>query len=272
MTSHVASRPVKRVISGLRMQGALLCALLTFLICWTPDAWPADPGTPRFTLSGHVLEALSRAALLPTRTTAEGELSALAAPVTITVVLRRSDEAGVQQLVNDLYDRQSPKYRKFLTPKEVSDQFGPSQDDYATVQAYFEQQGFSIVEGSANRMTLTMIGTRGQAESSLAVNIKDYSIEGKNFYANDTDPSLPLEIAQRVEAVVGLNSLASPRPLTKAINEAFCNATAWVSSWTLVTDKDGKSLYGAVYQQSKSLYDKAFFNCMVDRNADGYAG
>lgn len=99
----------------------------------------------------------------------------------------------------------------------TSDRFGPSQQDYVAVQAYFEQQGFTVTEGSANRLTLTVSGTRAQAQSALDVQISDYRIGNKTFYANNGEPSLPGNLAPYVQAVSGLSNLATPQSLRKQI-------------------------------------------------------
>ena len=159
-------------------------------------------------LTGHVLPALSTATAV-TRASA-GAIGSEEEQLTLTIVLRRSDPIGFQSYLSDVYDSQSPQFRKFLNPQQVADRFGPTQLDYDAVQAYFEGQGFKLVESSANRMTLMVRGTRTAAEQALRVAIGDYKVGDKDFYANSGDPSLPVKMASRVEAVVGLSNLATP--------------------------------------------------------------
>lgn len=141
-------------------------------------------------------------------------LKRVSEPLTLTVVLRRSDPAGLENFLRDVYDPQSPQFREFLNPQEVSDRFGPSQADYDAVRAYFEQQGFTVAEGSANRITMIVAGTRAMAEKAMDVTISDYAFGERQFFANGTDPRFPANIARRVQAVVGLSNLARPRPVT----------------------------------------------------------
>ena len=174
----------------------------------SPDAVAAQ--SVRVGLPGHVLPTLSKATQLPT--TSAKLLKRGAEPLTLTVVLRRSDPYGFERYLTDVYDPQSDQYRKFLTPGEIADRFGPTKQDYDAVLAYFAQQGFTLAEGSANRMTLTLNGTPAQAESALAVRINNYKNGKKVFYANDRDPSLPVELAPRIEAVAGLSDFGAPQP------------------------------------------------------------
>lgn len=173
-------------------------------------------------LPGHVLPALSAAARVEVRAKA---LAADAEPVTLTVVLRREQQVAFDAFLADLQDPGSPVFRRFLSPVEVSDRYGPSQESYDLVKAYFESRGFTLAEGSANRMTLTFRGTRAMAEAALSVPIVDYRIGGKVFRANASDPKLPSDLAWRVQAVVGMSDLAQPRPLVNAIHN-FCNGLA----------------------------------------------
>src|SRR5262245_4322839 len=147
-------------------------------------------------LPGHVLPALAKAkAVAPqSKTVAEKSL-------TLTLVLKHDDQAGFERYLHDVYDSHSPNHRRFLTQSELSDRFGPSRDAYDGVLSYLQQNGFTLVEGSANRLTLTVRGTRAQAERTFAIHIGDYKIGDTTFYANDSDPELPVALASRVQAV-----------------------------------------------------------------------
>ena len=228
---------------------------------------------PRVTLPGHVPEAVARASLIqaPTLQAKSGDET----PLALTVVLRRSDPAAFQAYLRDVYDPKSANFRKFLSPAQVAVRFGPSQQDYDAVRGYFEAQGFTLGEGSANRMTLVLNGTRGLAQQAVAVRLNDYRLGTTSFYANDTDPSLPADIARRVEAVIGLSDLGVPRrePQVDRIQEAFCHVVAFIGSLTGGTtyNADGtpKDNYGPFDQ---TLQDKLYKKCMVGIGAKGFAG
>lgn len=168
----------------------------------------AAPGASPVRLPGHVLSALPKAKRVP----ATRELSS-AEPIGLTVVLRRSDPAGYERYLREVYDPGSGTFRRFLTPREVSDRFGPTPEDYAAVQAHFESHGLTVTEGSANRLTLTLRGSRAETERALAVTIGDYALGERVFHANESDPALPAAVAPKVEAIAGLSSLGRPRPV-----------------------------------------------------------
>ena len=172
----------------------------------------------RVPLGGHVPAALGAARPLPPSLL---DPKILDDALTLTIVLQRSDQAGFEQFLRDVYDPQSPQYRKFATPVELAERYGPTPDAYAQVRSHFEREGFSLVADSANRLTLTLRTSRTNAERALAVRIADYRIGDRIFHANDTDPTLPAEIANKVAAIVGLNGLARPEPQWNAIVKAF---------------------------------------------------
>ncbi|MBS0555970.1 MAG: Ig-like domain-containing protein [Proteobacteria bacterium] len=181
--------------------------LFSILVAANPVA--AAPNPER--LPGHVLPALAKAVRAAPASTAatQGQL------LSLTLVLKRDDEAGFQQYLHDVYDPASPIFRQFLTQAQLADRFGPSPSDYQQVLDYLQTQGFTLTEGSTNRMTLTVSGSRTQVEQAFGVHIDDYKIGTTVFHANDTDPSLPPDIDTRVQAIAGLSNLAVPQPMVQ---------------------------------------------------------
>ncbi len=164
----------------------------------------------RTRLPGHVLPALKGVAPLPATPGSDDK------PITLTLVLKRSDQAGFEAYLHDLYDPKSPVFRHFLTQKEMADKFGPTREEYDQVLHYLSARGFKLVEGSANRLTLTVRGMRAQADNAFAIHIGDYRLGDRKFYANDKDPAAPARIASSIQAVAGLSDLARPRNVVAA--------------------------------------------------------
>ncbi|HKC23820.1 MAG TPA: protease pro-enzyme activation domain-containing protein, partial [Thermoanaerobaculia bacterium] len=189
----------------------------------TPKA--AAPDSALRGLGGHVLPALARATRIPlaasTRAGGPGPTQA-DEPITLTVVLNREDEAGFQKFLFDVYDPASPIFRHWLTPLEQADRFGPSAMAYDSVLRYVEAKGFHLVQGSVNRSTLTVAGTRGITRSAFGVTLDDYELSGRRFFANDHDPDLPAALAPHVKAIVGLSSLARPSSPAPLLAQQAC--------------------------------------------------
>ena len=63
-------------------------------------------------------------------------------PLLLTVILKRSDQAGFDRYLHDVYDSHSPLFRRFLTPGQLSDRFGPSRRTYDAVLRYLRSERF----------------------------------------------------------------------------------------------------------------------------------
>ena len=203
-------------------------ALPTFLGATTYAARPAAAGEPTMRLAGHVLPALASATRQPQSWTKwlTGSDATDAQNIILTLVLNRDDEAGFQQYLHDVYDPASPIFGQFLAPAQIAEKFGPSQQAYDETLAWLKSQDFELAEGSANRMTLTVRGTRATAANAFAVDIDDYAFGERRFYANDAGPALPAALAAHVRYIGGLSNLAvahAPQPQIKAIQRAICS-------------------------------------------------
>ena len=163
-------------------------------------------GAPAVRLPKHVLGVLPKATKLPRTPQAADET------LTLTLLLNRDDQAGFDALVNGILDPTSSNYRHYVSQTDLTARFGPSQQDYNAVLAFLQQNGFTLSDGSANRLTISVRGTRAQAERAFAVSIDDYQLGSRTFFANDTGPALPAAIAPLVQSVSGLSNLGQPQP------------------------------------------------------------
>ena len=220
----------------------------------TPGFSSTDQAAP---LPGHLLPALTGAA--PAEATATRE------DLTVTLVLRRDQQAAFEAHLAALQDPSSPSYRRFLTQREIADRFGPSAEGQAVVADYLRSKGLDIVEQSSNRLTMTAHGSRAEIEGAFSVRVGDYRLGDRRFHANDNAPALPPAIASRVVAIAGLSDLARPQPQTQAIGKAFGAAFSWLKK--LATPPAADALNHAAAASSSS----AASNGTVDP-PDGWLG
>ncbi|MFZ0658100.1 MAG: protease pro-enzyme activation domain-containing protein, partial [Candidatus Binataceae bacterium] len=187
-------------------------------------------------LPGHVLPALSAATAISAPSGRSHLARQDAQPIALTIVLRRDKQSAFDRYLKDLRDPHSKNFRHYLTQHQIADEFGPSRDDYDSVLAYLRANGFRLVEGSENRLTLTVAGTRGDAERAFDVNIGDYRIGKQIFFANQADPALPRTIASSVLAISGLSSYAAPKPGREALFLAVCSVVAAIQAIDTIND------------------------------------
>jgi Pro-kumamolisin, activation domain/IPT/TIG domain len=165
----------------------------------------AQTGQP-VTLPDHVLGILPKARLLPRTAQMDQE------PLTLCVMLNSQDQAGLDAADKDFHDPKSANYHKAIKASDLTERFGPTQQAYDTVMSLLQQDGFTIAVGSANRLTISVHGTRAQAEAAFNVQINDYVLGSTTFHANATDPSIPQSVAPYIRSIVGLSNLYRPTP------------------------------------------------------------
>lgn len=165
-----------------------------------------SPGNSKLVrIPGHVLPALAKATAIEARPSDSKQ------PMTLTIVLKRDDQAGFDRYLKEINDPHSKNFRRFLKQREIARRFGPSQHAYDSTLAYLRAHGFKLEEGSKNRLTLTVRGRRSDVVRAFDVAMGDYRLGDQQFYSNDRDPGLPAELARHVLAVTGLSSYSAPK-------------------------------------------------------------
>ena len=163
-------------------------------------------GSAMVRIPGHVLSAPASAK----RVDSVKESAAAGQALTLTIVLKRDEQKEFDRYLSEIYNPHSVHYRKYLTPKQVSDRFGPTQHEYESLISYLSANGLRLINGSSNRLTITMRGSRAQVERATHTKIRDYRFGNATFYANQNDPSLPDDLASHVASIEGLSNLAHP--------------------------------------------------------------
>ncbi|MFO1478198.1 MAG: LamG-like jellyroll fold domain-containing protein [Verrucomicrobiota bacterium] len=127
----------------------------------------------------------------------------------------RNKEA-LTNLVRQLYDPRSPKYRQFLTPGEFARRFGPSQGDYRKLIAFANAHHLAVMATHPNRTLLDVQGSVADIEKALHVRMFSYRHPHENrlYYAPNSNPSIELSIP--VLGIEGLNNYSPPQPRIRA--------------------------------------------------------
>ena len=144
---------------------------------------------------------------------AQGGFDTGPAPVSIPasrvlLVLSRStqQEADLQTYLQSVQDRNSPNYHKFLSPEEFGSRFGVDDADMQTVQTWLTGHGFTVNKVSKGRTAIEFSGTVGQVQSAFHTSLHSYLINGDKYWANATDPQIPIALAPVVAGFAALNS------------------------------------------------------------------
>jgi subtilase family serine protease len=145
---------------------------------------------------------------------------------TMMLALKRSpaQEATLDKLMTEQLDKSSPDFHKWLTPVEFGQQFGPSDQDIQVVTAWLESHGFGSVAVSNGRTVIEFEGNVGQVQAAFHTVIHNYFVDGKEHYANSSDPAIPAALTPVVAGVFPLHNfhkkpmyvVAHPRKSTNA--------------------------------------------------------
>ena len=124
------------------------------------------------------------------------------------LVLKRSvsQEAALQQLVAGMHTPGDANFHKWLTPDEFGKQFGPSDQDIATVESWLASQGFQVTGVKPGRQVIEFTGNVAQVRNAFHTQIHQYVVNGSTHFAAATDPQIPAAIAPVVGGFVSLNN------------------------------------------------------------------
>jgi uncharacterized protein (TIGR03437 family) len=161
----------------------------------------------------------------------------------ITLYLKTS--ADPIPLIRDQQDPSSAEYHKWLTPEEYADRFGASQADIDQITAWLRSQGLAVASVARARNFITVSGTADQVQSAFQTQIHQYRVNGRQHYANATDPSVPASLAPLVAGIRGLHDF-HPKPRLRGPN-ANLNISAGERAL-------GPDDFAAIYNV-KPLYD-----------------
>ena len=129
------------------------------------------------------------------------------------IVLTRSVEqqTALDRFEQELQDKSSPNYHKWLTPQEFGRRYGPADSDIAAIGAWLQSHGLMVEPISPGRTNIAFSGTVSQVEEAFNTAIHSYEFHGRQFYSNNAAPSIPSALAPLVQGIAHLNTW-SPRP------------------------------------------------------------
>ena len=128
------------------------------------------------------------------------------------IALALRHQPDLEDFLQDVYDPSSSSYRHFVTVEEFTARFGPSQEDYDALIAFAKASGFTVVEGSRNRMDVILTGSAASVEKAfhVAMGVYQHPTENRTFYAPDREPTADLLF--QLWHISGLDNYSIPRP------------------------------------------------------------
>ena len=126
----------------------------------------------------------------------------------VTLVLARSaqNEQAFDALLAEQQDPNSPQFHHWLTPAEIGDQFGLSQQDIDTLSGWLESQGLKVSWVSPSRIFIGIAGTAGDLARAFQTDFMYYNVDGEQLFAAASEPVVPRALAPAIKAIRGLHS------------------------------------------------------------------
>jgi pseudomonalisin len=120
--------------------------------------------------------------------------------------LRRSpeQEESLARAIDEMQDRHSASYHRWLTAEELGTKYGPAREDIETVVHWLNLHGFQVNEVHKNGLSIDVSGTAGQVREAFHTEIHNYLVNGKKHIANASDPQIPAALSP---VVVGFTAL-----------------------------------------------------------------
>jgi trimeric autotransporter adhesin len=144
-----------------------------------------------------------------------GAVEGSTAITNMRLVLSRTDEqtAALDTYLAELQQKSSPNYHKWLTPAQFGERFGAASSDIDAITSWLETQGFTNISVDSGRTSIAFSGTAATVAQAFRTSIHSFTINGRQFTSNITNPSIPAALAAVVTGVAHLNS-TGPRPFS----------------------------------------------------------
>ncbi|GDY31565.1 S53 family peptidase [Gandjariella thermophila] len=188
----------------LRTIGAIMAplAVVGTVVAITQSA-DASPGQqPRAALSGNMLPDLAQ-------TQRMGDVPDTQR-MSVAISLAPRNQADLDRFVAEVSDPASPNYGHYLTSRQFAARYGAAKEQVDKVSDYLRAGGLSVDSVSPNNLIIEASGPASAVEQTFATHLSDrYDARTKqHFYANDSEPSLPADLATGVVGVAGLDNHA----------------------------------------------------------------
>jgi len=127
--------------------------------------------------------------------------------ITVTAWLKLHNESQLDQLVQQLYSKNSPNFHKWINQDQFNASFSPSPQEANAVQNFLTAHGFSILAVAENNFYVKAQGTVGQVEQAFHVQIHNFSWNGAAYRSNTSDPGGNDSGFGLIAAITGMDDL-----------------------------------------------------------------
>lgn len=130
--------------------------------------------------------------------------------LSISVALKLRNTAELDKFIAETSNPHSTQHGQFLTPAQFTERFGPTQAAVDSTSNFLRANGLRVNAVSGNRQVVSASGTVSQLQKAFGTSLSNYqdTAQHRSYFANDSAPKLPAEVASVVQGVVGLDNHA----------------------------------------------------------------
>ena len=127
--------------------------------------------------------------------------------MSVHVMLNLRNESGLQALVKELHDKNSPNYHQFLSKEQFAAQFAPSAADSKKVADYLTAKGLTVTHIDSHNLVVAATGTVATLQKTFNTQIEKVQLNGQTFNRTTSTPTVGPSIASLVKSVSGLHTM-----------------------------------------------------------------
>ena len=183
------------------------------------------------------------------------------AQLSVNVDLAVRESAQLNRVIAAASTPGGPSYGDYLTEGEYMARYAPTDEQVAAVESWLAGQGLQVTGASNDNLLVHAEGSTAAMEKAFAVAINNYAAGGREFYANDSAPSVPADLA--VSAVSGLTDYYK----AVADNVCFMSACGYTgndfrAAYNVVGNAEGQTIAYTLW--GKPLAAKSFEEYATD--------
>jgi len=125
--------------------------------------------------------------------------------ISVTAWLKLHNENQLDNLAQQLNQKGSPNFHRWLTQAQFNASFSPTAQEVKAVQTFLSAHGLTLLSVAENNFYVKVQGTVGGVEKAFNVQIDNYDLNGTTYRSNKADPSANGSAGGLIAAVTGLD-------------------------------------------------------------------
>jgi subtilase family serine protease len=127
--------------------------------------------------------------------------------ISLTVWLNLHNKGSLDTMVEQMYDKSSPNYHKFLTMEQFNNQFAPTAEEAGVVRDFLTAHNMKVTSTAANNHFIVAQGSVGDAQTAFNVKINRVMVNGQARRVHTPEATVTGPAAALVSNVQGLSDL-----------------------------------------------------------------